>query len=147
MNRASALPPAAQILGGAGTLPFIGLAALAIAGPMSWYACFLTALSHYGAVILAFVGALHWAYALRREARNGSAWLQYGFSVVPALLGWLSLFFDVWTALRMQAAALIGCYWFDLAMARVDPVPSAFLRLRGILTLTGAASLLLAGFA
>lgn len=144
MNAATPIAPAAAVLGAAGLLPFITLAALAALGPVTWYVYSLTALSQYGAVILTFVGALHWGYALHRGARGQAAWLQYGFSVVPALLGWMSLFFDVWTALRMQAVALLGCYAFDLVMTRIDPVPAAFLRLRAVLTVTGVASLLLA---
>ena len=144
MNAAAQVSPAALILGAGGLLPFIGLATLIALGPVTWYVYWLTALSQYGAVILTFVGALHWGYAMHRGAQGRTAWLQYGFSVVPALLGWASLFFDVWTALRMQAVALLGCLAFDLVMARIDPVPTAFLRLRAVLTATGAASLLLA---
>jgi hypothetical protein len=144
MSAAARISPAAVVLGAGGLLPFIGLAALTALGPVTSYAYWLTALSQYGVVILTFVGALHWGYALHRGAQGRTAWLQYGFSVVPALLGWASLFFDVWTALRMQAVTLLSCFAFDLVMARIDPVPAAFLRLRAVLTVTGAASLLLA---
>jgi hypothetical protein len=95
-------------------------------------------------VILTFVGALHWSYALKRSASGAGAWLQYGFSVAPATVAWLSLLFPVWTALRLQAAGLLLCYVFDRSMARHDPVPEWFLRMRAGLTLLGAASLVLA---
>lgn len=144
MSQQVSVPKAAIVLGVGGLLPFLGLAALTALGPVNWYVYWLTALSHYGAIILTFVGALHWAYALKRGAQGQDAWLQYGYSVVPALLAWLSLLFDVWTALRMQAATLLACYAFDMVMARIDPLPSGFLRLRAVLTLTGAAALLLA---
>ncbi len=144
MNQAAPLSPAAIVLGAGGLIPFIGLAALTALGPVTWYVYWLTALSQYGAVILTFVGALHWGYALKRGAQGSTAWLQYGFSVVPALLAWVSLSFDVWTALRMQAAALLACYGFDMAMTRVDAVPAAFLKLRAVLTLTGATALIVA---
>ena len=139
--------PAAMLLGLGGAIPFVGLAALTAMGPVTWHAYWLTALSHYGAVILTFVGALHWGYALKRGAQGSSAWLQYGFSVVPALLAWLSLFFDVWTALRMQAVALLVCYVVDVVMKRVVPVPDGFLGLRAGLTVTGALSLIFASLA
>ena len=76
----------AVTLGIAGLLPFVGLAVLIGWGSDTWYGYWLTALSYYGAIILAFVGALHWGYALKRAARGGTAWLQYGFSVAPALV-------------------------------------------------------------
>lgn len=137
----------AMVLGLAGLVPFVAMTAFAVAGPVTGYVYWLTALSHYGAVILTFVGALHWGYALKRGAQDEVSWLQYGYSVVPALLAWFSLFFDVWVALRMQAAALMACYIFDLAMARVDPVTDRFLKLRAALTLTGTGSLVYASLA
>ncbi len=140
-------PSAALILGLGGLVPFVGLAAAVGLGPGTWYVYWLVALSHYGAVILTFVGALHWGYALKRSARGGDAWLQYGFSVAPALLAWLSLLFPVWTALRLQAIGLLICYGVDRAMARTDPVPAWFLKFRAVLTLVGAASLLFASWA
>ena len=97
-------------------------------------------------MILTFVGALHWGYALKRSVLGGEAWLQYGFSVAPALVAWLSLLFPVWTALRLQAAALLICYVFDRITARKDPVPQWFLQLRAVLTLAGATSLTLASW-
>lgn len=129
------------ILGISGLVPFVGLAAVIALGPQTWYAYWMVALSYYGAVILTFVGALHWAYALKRSARGGAAWLQYGFSVTPALIAWLSLLFSVWTALQLQAAGLLVCYAFDRNMARFDPVPAWFLRMRAVLTFVGATSL------
>ena len=134
------------VLGFAGLMPFVALAAMIRLGPETWYVYWMTALSNYGAVILTFVGALQWAYALKRSARGSSAWLQYGFSVAPALIAWLSLLFPVWTALQLQAAGLLVCYAFDRNMARVEPVPAWFLRMRAVLTLVGAAALTFASW-
>jgi hypothetical protein len=132
------------VLGFAGLVPFVALAAAVCFGPVTWYVYWLVALSYYGAVILTFVGALQWAYAVKRSARGGGAWLQYGFSIAPALIAWLSLLLPVWTALQMQAAGLLICYAFDRNVARFDPVPAWFLRMRAVLTLVAAATLTLA---
>lgn len=134
-------PAPALVLGLAGLLPFVGLAMLVLLGDGTWHVYWLTAMSYYGAVIAAFVGALHWGYAVKRGVTGREAWIQYGFSVLPALLAWLSLLFPVWTALRMQALILLICYVFDRAMCTLDPLPRWFLRLRLALTLIGAASL------
>jgi hypothetical protein len=134
----------ALILGVSGLFPFVGLASMIGFGPDAWYHYSLMALAYYGAVILTFVGALHWGYALKRSALGGEAWLQYGFSVAPALMAWLSLLLPVWTALRLQAAGLLICYVFDRTMARNDSVPEWFMKLRAVLTVLGAASLTLA---
>lgn len=53
----------ALLIGMSGLIPFVGLAAMVGLGPPTWYVYWLAALSYYGAVILTFVGALHWAYA------------------------------------------------------------------------------------
>ncbi len=111
---------------------------------MTWYAWWLAALSFYGAVILSFVGALHWGYAVSRGTHGAHAWLQYGFGVAPALAAWLSLLLPVWTALQVQAGGLALVYAFDRGMARGDALPTGFLRLRAALTVIAAASLLFA---
>jgi hypothetical protein len=144
MNTAAPVATPALVLGTGGLIPFVGLALLAAVGPAADHVYWLTALSYYGAVILSFVGALHWAHALRRNAAGQGAWIQYGFSVLPPLLAWLSLLFPVWTALQLQALALLACYAFDRVMARIDPLPPWFMRLRAALTGVAAASLLAA---
>jgi len=143
MRLAPASTPALA-LGIGGLIPFVGLAALAAFGPGAWRDQSLTALAGYGAVILSFVGALHWAYALKRSPGQGEAWLQYGYSVAPALAAWLTMLLPVTMALRLQAVGLLVSYLFDRGMARYDPVPKWFLRMRAVLTLVGAASLGLA---
>jgi hypothetical protein len=136
----------ALMLGVGGLTPFVGLTLVIGLGPEVWLGYSLMALSYYGAVILTFVGALHWGYALKRSAFAEATWMQYGFSVAPALVAWLSLLFPVWTALRLQAASLIICYVFDRSMARSDPVPQWFMKLRAVLTVIAALSLTLASF-
>jgi hypothetical protein len=145
-----AVPPApapALVLGLSGLLPFVGLALLAVFGDVIWHVYWLTALSYYGAVIVAFVGALQWGYAVKRGVVGREAWIQYGFSVLPALLAWLSLLFPVWTALRLQALILLVCYVSDRVLCTLDPVPSWFMRLRLVLTLIGTVSLIGASIA
>lgn len=141
------MPMPALVLGVSGSVPFVALTSAIAFGPERWYGYWLMSLSYYGAVILTFVGALHWAYALKRDAPCDEAWLQYGFSVAQAVMAWLSLLFPVWTALRMQAAALLLCYVFDVAMRRIDPIPVWFMRLRAGLTSVAVTSLILASVA
>ena len=79
----------ATILGYAGLIPFLaGTAALfsndpSISGPA------LYSLTVYAAVILAFMGAIHWGLAMQAHGAVGN-W-QLGLSVLPALAAWLSL--------------------------------------------------------
>lgn len=81
----------AQALGYAGLVPFLYLA-FALVNPTQlpaplgpWLIIFMVA---YGAVILSFVGALHWSLCLQQDAL-GAGWLAW--SVVPSLIGWTAL--------------------------------------------------------
>lgn len=138
-------PAPAVLIGAAGLVPFVGLAALTAFVPAS-SAFSREALLHYGAIILAFVGALHWGYAVRRAAHGISAWIQYGWSVVPALVAWATLQMPVSAGLRLQAAMLVACFAIDHALQRIDPSPRWLLRLRAVLTAVAATSLALASF-
>lgn len=59
-----AAPAPVLAFGLRGLIPFVGLAALGMSAPASLNLFWLTALAQYGAVILAFVGALQWGYVV-----------------------------------------------------------------------------------
>ncbi|HEX3349624.1 MAG TPA: DUF3429 domain-containing protein [Acetobacteraceae bacterium] len=91
------LPTIALLLGIVGLIPFIGCAIATVsAGTPDQTSRGLLALIAYGAVILAFVGGVHWGFALRPmpegvvlTERHGQARLVLG--VIPVLVGWLAL--------------------------------------------------------
>lgn len=135
---------AARVFGLAGLIPFLALAGAAAFGPGQWHTVAQVLLVQYGALILAFVGALHWGYALLQEARGGQAWLRYGYSVLPALWAWLALQFPLPAGMRMVGLALLVCLVVDLVWRQRLALPAWFIRLRAILTAGGSASLLMA---
>jgi glutaredoxin len=91
--------PWADALGYGGLVPFAATAAM-IAG--TWQtALALDALLAYGAVILSFVGAVHWGFALRDGRRQARALVT---SVIPSLAAWASLLLP--TALAGLAAQM-----------------------------------------
>lgn len=130
-----------------GLIPFVGLAALGMSVPGTLRLFWLTTLAQYGVVILAFVGALQWGYAVAGQARGAHAWLRYGWSVLPALAGCLSLQFPVWSGLRVQAVALVVSVAVDRAFAARYGAPAWLMPVRYLLTAVGAASLLIASYA
>lgn len=87
-ERARDLPPHVAWLGYGGLLPFVALAALtAVDAPRA--ALWSDALVGYGAVILSFVGALHWGFAMSLPTLDpGLRRRVFVWSVVPALLAW-----------------------------------------------------------
>ena len=130
-----ALPPkAAAWMGYAGLLPFMaGMVGMwaAVPGAASW-------LVAYGAVILAFVGALHWGSAASRGAYGARV---YCLSVVPALVAWLGLLLPVGMGLSLMGVAFVGWRLAEhLILDRWQP--GWLTRLRSRLTLGASASLL-----
>jgi len=93
------------------------------------------ALFAYGAVILSFVGALHWAFAMTRtdltERYRNATWV---WSVVPALLGWLALLVTPAAAGVVLVAGFLAQYVQDLRLARRTSLPAWYLPLRLRLT-------------
>ena len=141
-----AAPAPVLAFGLGGLIPFIGLAALGVFIPGPLHLFWLTTLAQYGAVILAFVGALQWGYAVAGKVLGAQAWIRYGWSVLPALVGCMSLQFSVVSGLRVQAGALIVSVAVDRALAARSSAPAWLMPLRYLLTAVAAASLFAASF-
>jgi glutaredoxin-related protein len=123
---AAAAAPVARWLGYLGALPFVaGALGLLTAGAGS-RALALQALIGYGAVILSFVGALHWTRGLEAGAAPEGARLLM-LSVLPALLAWVAVLLPASEGLLMLAAGFALLYLFDRRAWRHKPW---FLRLR-----------------
>lgn len=130
-----AVPPnAAAWMGYLGLLPFLaGMVGMwaNVPGSAAW-------LGAYGAVILAFVGAIHWG----SEARRGSYRSRgYVLSVLPALVGWVGVLLPPGIGLPLLGIAfpawrIVECYVLDAQQ------PGWLTRLRSRLTLGATFSLL-----
>jgi hypothetical protein len=102
----------AQVLGYAGLVPFVlGGALVLLPGMrMVFGVDTLFMLVAYAAVILSFLGAVHWGVALAGPLKPFKARVMMGLSVVPALVAWLALLAGPATA----ATALILLLGFAL---------------------------------
>lgn len=131
------LPFPAFWLGLGGLIPFVACAAGIFAGPHRWQGFALAALIGYGAVILAFLGAVHWGLALAAtgegETRHARTRLTLG--VAPALIGWAALLLPAWAALTVLIAGFLGVWTAEESGAREGLVPARYLWLRRLLTL------------
>jgi hypothetical protein len=76
-------------LGYAGLLPFMFLAICLWWIPPQWQSSFQAALLGYAAVILSFMGAVHWGLGMLHLQGIGR-W-QLGLSVIPPLIAWAAL--------------------------------------------------------
>ena len=134
-------------LGLAGLLPFLGAALLSWTAPEEWRGVALYALAAYGAVILSFLGAVHWGLALRAPPAEAAAMApRLGLGVLPSLLGWVALLLPPLPGLLLLALGILGTAMVETAAARRGLVPPGYLRLRWILSL-GAALCLVIGAA
>lgn len=139
----SELPASVRWLGYGGLIPFVGLAALWLleVGPRPLW---LSALQAYGAAILSFVGALHWAFAMLLPTLTPRR-RQYLFlwSTIPALLAWVAWLLPAAIGLWLLAGGFVAHLAHDQALTHEARLPAWYLPLRLRLT-AGAVSSLLA---
>jgi hypothetical protein len=142
----AALPRRVAWLGYGGLVPFLFLAPATLLDE-NHAVYWADGLFAYGAIILSFVGALHWGYALSLGASSSeaerarcNAW--FAWSVVPALIAWLALLLPPLLASLLLIAGFIAHYRQDRRLAAVAPLPPWYLPLR--LRLSAVACLCLA---
>ena len=111
------LPAAAIALGLAGLIPFIVLGIAAVAEQDAVTAArYLLALVGYGAVVLAFLGGVHWGFILHPGAPEGLApdarrdATRLGLGVLPSLIGWAALLTPEFGVPEIGLAVLIAGY-------------------------------------
>ena len=102
-----ATPAASRWLGYAGLLPFVAGAAATLAGG-ELGAAGAAALAAYAAVIVSFLGGIHWGLGFVRDEPARFAW-----GVVPSLVAWPALLLPGAAALALLAAMLVVCYAVD----------------------------------
>ncbi|MCB8882335.1 DUF3429 domain-containing protein [Acidisoma cellulosilytica] len=143
--------PMVLLLGFLGLLPFFVTAYLASAWRSPSDAQAMTALLTYSAVILSFLGAVHWGFALTEPPQSlaGLAPLPRSqdpahrprlvLGVVPALIGWAALLIGFLVpapaiALCVLIAGFLATNIAEHGAHRRGWVPGTYLWLRWILT-------------
>jgi hypothetical protein len=129
-------------LGLGGLLPFVGLAVLAWGGSTVGPTWALRGLILYGASILAFLGGLHWGFALSGRLSDRAARIALIWSVVPSLIAWSAAWMPEQSALLGLAGGLVLAWAFDQRAWPQYGIGPWFLRLRGLLTFVATGSLL-----
>ncbi|MCU0983918.1 MAG: DUF3429 domain-containing protein [Acetobacteraceae bacterium] len=136
----SRLPYPALWLGLGGLIPFAACTAVTLGGgPFSGLA--EDALLAYGAVILAFLGAVHWGLALAVPADAAASRTRLLLGVVPSLIGWVALISPNWIGFGVLVAGFLATWAAEEAAARAGRLGSAYLWLRRGLTLAVVAML------
>ena len=147
----NSLPPLVLKLGYAGLIPFVGLAFMVQLAPTPLNYLSAESLASYGAIITAFMGALHWGANLHKlgkespgnrwEARNAWIW-----GVIPALVAWVALHIYIPVGLLILASALVIQRNIDKETYRSyfsnEETCKAFMTLRNRLTIVSATCLI-----
>ena len=140
---ATTIPAPALWLGGTGLIPFIAPVGVLWLGAPVWRELAWAVLHGYAAVILSFVGAIHWGAALR-ENDAGRLWQAMGWSVVPALLAWVTLLLPHSYGVALLLLGFAAQYWMDRRAVAQGWLPAWYGQLRRLLTAGVTACLALA---
>ncbi|RTL53998.1 MAG: DUF3429 domain-containing protein [Bradyrhizobiaceae bacterium] len=142
------VPPAASWLGGFGLVPFFLCALLTLVADQPLRGHAALALLAYGAIILSFLGGIHWGLAISSSSPPSSEttrWLVV--SVVPSLIAWISLLAPAKAGFLILAAAFALMLWVDLAATRLHRTPAWYPKLRLPLSCGAIAAILIGVFA
>lgn len=135
--------PLAWALGLAGLIPFVMLACLQWFSVPGWRMLAGSALLSYGALIVSFLGGIHWGLAMRGRS-VAPARLVWG--VLPSLLGWLAVLLDSPWGQAVLAVSLLACLMVDRSVYRTLGL-QAWLPLRATLTVVATLSVVTGGLA
>lgn len=137
-------PLMASLMGLGGLIPFFLCAGAAHSGVTPWAGLALVIIGIYGAVILSFVGAVHWGLAMAGGRRP----IWFAWSVMPALYAWPPIvFLDTRTALLALVPGFLICWSVDRRATAAGLLPGWYMRLRHLLTLGACMALAAASLA
>ena len=142
----TALPTSVAWLGYGGLLPFAALAGI------GWWApgtpLWGTALLAYGAVILSFVGALHWGFAMAQSGLSAPERTRcFIWSVVPSLMAWPATLLPHVVGSVLLVAGFAAHLVQDHRLAARTSLPVWYLPLRWRLTVTACVCLAVGAWA
>ncbi len=140
------LPGTARWLGYGGLIPFLVLAPASLLDARHGLA-WSDALYAYGAVILSFVCALHWGFAMSLPGLTDSRRVRTMlWSVVPSLIAWPALLLVPMEAAALLVSGFVLHYLQDRRLARHAALPAWYLPLRLQLTVVACLSLVAGAF-
>ena len=139
---AGGMPQACQWLGYAGLIPFLAALLGFVLSEEARQAYFAQQFIAYGAVILSFVGAVHWGVAL---AAGGMRVMRMSISILPALLAWAALLLPPAIAGWLLLAGFLALRAWEASPPVARTLPAWYRALRTRLTV--AVSLFLVVFA
>lgn len=102
--------PIAIRLGYAGLIPFVLGALLVWLVREDAHPYVVEGLSAYAAMVLSFLGAIHWGLGMRQNVPSPTPFI---WGVVPALLAWIAVIMPAYAGLVVHGVMLLVCYAVD----------------------------------
>ena len=112
MTRSTPTPQALR-LGAAGLLPFGAGAALVWLVRPDAHPYVVLALSAYAAVIVSFLGGIHWGLAMRAVSAPAVPTASLVWGVLPPLVAWAAVMMPPSAGLVIHGLMLLVCYAVD----------------------------------
>ncbi|XP_037553751.1 transmembrane protein 69 [Nematolebias whitei] len=135
-------PKPALILGFAGMIPFVS-SILIISGTETYYPQLHYAQVAYAASMISFLGGARWGFALPESSPAKPDWINLSNSVVPCLLGCITMLMTD----NIAVAATMAVLGFGIALhydvSLLPTYPSWFKAIRIIMTIVAFCSLVL----
>jgi Protein of unknown function (DUF3429) len=100
-----------QRLGYAGMIPLVTLALLMWIVSEEAHPYVALAMSSWGAIIVAFLGGIHWGIGLRRNAPERKVHMVWG--VIACICAWIAAMMPPFAGLPLLGLLLIACYLVD----------------------------------
>lgn len=134
--------PVALRLGYAGLIPFVLGAILAWLLPAysDEHVFALEGLAKYAALIVAFLGGIHWGLGFRADVPSPGP---FAWGAVPVLLAWIAVLMPAYAGLVVLGALMLVCYLIDRKAYRAHGA-GAWLTLRFRLSAVASLSCFLA---
>ncbi len=130
---AASIPRPALVLGAGGLIPFAAatLGAWTLDDPLL-VARVIDAVVLYAAVILSFVGAVHWGLEMAEYGPKSKVggWDRYGWAVTPSLIAWFATFLVAEGAIGVLIAGFVMAAFHDNWSSRAQLVPTWYGTLR-----------------
>ena len=153
-NEHKGLPKMASYLGYGGLIPFVVLSIVSVFNYKIETLVGLTAetlLAIYAAIIISFLGAIHWGVVLAKvdHLSEGNSTIMLVYSVIPSLIAWLSFLLSMQYTLWLLGVLVLLCFLADylLLFKHLNLVlEKSFARIRLHLSVVVGLCLLLAGF-
>jgi hypothetical protein len=103
-----------QRLGYGGIVPFVILAMLLWLVDAELHPFIALSMAGYGAVIVSFLGGIHWGIGFRNAiTMHNAPPVHFVWGVMPSLLAWVAVMMPAFAGLPLLGAVLIGCYLMD----------------------------------